>query len=321
MKKLLILGYSDFAKRVILPAVRRVPELSLVGIASKTGYREIPPTTQPYRSYEHAIESSGADTIYISLHNSAHKQWILFALNHGINVICDKPAFLASRDARTAARMAHKKHLFLVESLPFLYHRQHRELKKRIIRSKSKTLMITIQFGFPALPFKNFRNDPRLGGGCLADIGPYLVATGHYYIGTYPSRIFTTGRMNARGVIDQAMICMEFKDGGMLMGAIGFGRTYNAHLEVWSESLLADLHRPFSIRDNEPNIITLRKNNRHSQIAITPDSAMIHFLRRVARGDIRKTFPPSTIVSQAVALEAITRSFLLQRPVVPNYET
>ena len=48
-----------------------------------------------YKSYDFAIKTTKAKTVYISLINSEHFKWALKSLNSGKNVIVDKPLTLS----------------------------------------------------------------------------------------------------------------------------------------------------------------------------------------------------------------------------------
>ena len=224
--KVLILGYSSFAKKTVIPALLKHSKFELVGVASKSGSGEI----VTFNDYGEAIKKSECDVVYISLANSLHKKWILESLLFGKSVIVDKPGVLNGSEALECVRKAGKK-LLIYESLPYLFY------KKQKIGNLS---FINANFGFPELPKDNFRNFKKFGGGAVNDLGPYLVATGEYYFGGYPKKIYSTGSFKKRAVI------LDYGNDKILSGAIGFGLKYQNKLELWGENYYRKLERAFS---------------------------------------------------------------------------
>ena len=93
--KLLILGYSDFSKRRILPILGKKFYKINLGIASRTRFKkDTLKNILWFNDYKKAIELFQPDIIYISLPNSKHYYWSKYALKKKINVIVNKPIYL-----------------------------------------------------------------------------------------------------------------------------------------------------------------------------------------------------------------------------------
>lgn len=229
--KILILGYSAFAQKTVIPALLKHQKFELAGVASRSGSGE----RVTFRDYREAIKKSGCEVVYISLHNSLHKKWILESLKAGKHVMVDKPGVLNGKEASECVRQAGKKYL-IYESLPYLFHRKHKILKNEA----GNLSFINVCFGFPRLPKDNFRNFKNLGGGVGNDLGPYLVATGEYYYGGFPKRVCSAGGFEKKAVI------LDYGNGKILSGVIGFGLDYQNKLELWGEGCYHKLERAFS---------------------------------------------------------------------------
>ena len=256
--RIVLIGYSDFARRTIVPAIESLPALKLVGIASRSHARAIPLHIPAYRRYDRAIDQSQAHTVYISLHNSSHAKWIEYALSRGKHVIVDKPAVLTKREAQTCL-LASRGTLLLWESLPYLFHPQYQAIKTYLARTKSPIQSITAHFGFPMLAAHNFRNTLSLGGGCLYDIAPYLVSVGSHLTGRHPTRVHVRIlAKDRRGLPLRAAVEMTYPDTICLQGLIGFGLEYRNYLAIWGNNFLISLDRAFTLPPAQSNTVFLR---------------------------------------------------------------
>ena len=108
--RILILGSSALAKKRLLPAMAKLPEIDGVDVAS----RSAPDAT--FSDYETALAKSDAELVYISLVNSEHGLWVERALERGRNVIVDKPAVLDFEQARRLVELSRSRGLCLAEA-------------------------------------------------------------------------------------------------------------------------------------------------------------------------------------------------------------
>ncbi len=305
--KLLIVGYSRIAARAIIPALRGHPLVQLVGIASKRNYPKIPSPVAAYASYEEGMRLTPADTVYISLHNSAHFPLIMMALNRDKHVIVDKPSVLTKREARYCLTKAGKK-LFVLESLPYLEHPQYTVITRLLHTSPQ---LITAHFGFPRLPPSDFRNDPNLGGGVIADLCPYLSSLGQYFFkrrATHVSARILSYTAKRAPII--ATISISYGMNKMRLVIIGFGLNYHNHLELWGSSISISLTRAFTLPPNESNTISVNQRNSSKTITVPPADAFAQMFTRYAtiiqRG--QNATVHRQLFERSCILEAITTS-------------
>ena len=91
MKKtqLLILGYSSFLKRRVIPAIKKMKNIEYC-ICSKSNKINLEEKIL-FKDYNKALSKATASIVYISLINSLHYKYAKKALTKGFNVIVDKP--------------------------------------------------------------------------------------------------------------------------------------------------------------------------------------------------------------------------------------
>lgn len=315
MRRILLLGYSQIAQKRILPALNRHPHTTLVGIASKTNFYKIPKNLPAYKAYKEAIEKADCDTVYISLNNSAHFRWIRYSLEKGKHVICDKPAVLSKKEAEICYRLASDR-LIIFEAFPYLYHKQHDFLKMYLKTQDTPLQKVIAHFGFPPLNKQNFRNRYALGGGCIYDIGPYLLSVGQLYFETRAIKLYCSAYKGKYDVPISAEIIIYFGDNKILQGSIGFTLEYRNHLELWGQTFHFSLDRAFSIPPDFKNTIHYKIKDQKRLLPVDACDAFSEMLTHYnniidnkSYGDYNRMF-----LEQAIGLDTMNRSVLTGKP-------
>jgi predicted dehydrogenase len=142
-----------------------------------------------YGSAEELVGDPEIDCIYVATPHPVHFENCLLALNHGKNVLCEKPMAMNRREAETLFALAKEKGLFLMEGMwtRFLPNTQQvmRWLETGAI---GNVRFIDMQFSF-SVDMENPKPRlvlPEFGGGCLYDLGVYTVEMASWYAGANP---------------------------------------------------------------------------------------------------------------------------------------
>ena len=120
MKKiqLLILGYSSFVKRRVLPAIKKIQKIEYF-ICSKSNKINLKEKIL-FNDYDKALSKNTTNIVYVSLINSLHFKYAKKALTKGFNVIVDKPITTSIRETNKLLQIAKKK-LLRLPSLIFFH--------------------------------------------------------------------------------------------------------------------------------------------------------------------------------------------------------
>lgn len=177
---------NGFARAVILPCLRHLPEISLEGLSSPNLERArqtarefaIPRTAADHREI---LEQVRPDLVFVVTPPHRHEEMACDALQAGCHVICEKPMALdAGGSARMlAAARARPRQLALIDhELRFLPAR--RELK-RLLREGSLGRCLRADYSLhttsrrdPSAPW-TWWSDAGQGGGILGAIGSHAV--------------------------------------------------------------------------------------------------------------------------------------------------
>jgi len=320
MNRVLLLGYSRIAQKALIPAFKKSSSTELVAICSQSRFDSIPSQFQPYNDYKKAIDESGCDTVYISLYNNAHYDWLKYSLENGKNVIIDKPALLRSDQAKECYQLANNK-LIIFEAFPYLHHQQHKFLKSQISNQKTKPYSASVRFGFPALDVNDFRNDSdELGGGCIWDLGPYPVSAGEFYFDSRVEKVYGISQ-TTDNVSKSAAITIEYKSGQILQAIIGFQLEYQNSLELWGDGFYYSLNRSFTIPTDLINTINYKTHDQIEMLKVDPDDSFLQMLeeysRKVEEGDFSDN--NKKFLDRAIVLETINKSCKLGTQLTVEY--
>jgi predicted dehydrogenase len=166
-------------------------------------------------SYEALLADPAIDAIYLPLPNSMHAEWAIRAAAHGKHVLCEKPLALDAAEARAMFEAARRHGVKLLESYPWWFQPQTRELVALLEGGVVGTVrLVQASFGFTLPnPQTNIRLKPELGGGVLLDAGSYTLSVIRLAMGCAPARVRADATWADSGVDLSAMATLFFADG------------------------------------------------------------------------------------------------------------
>jgi predicted dehydrogenase len=172
-----VLGNAWIARDFMIPALERSEICQLAAVASRSKFpAEIAPNAVHYDSYEALLEDPTIDAIYVPTPNALHKKWTIAALEAGKHVLCEKPIACTAAEAEEMIAAAEKSGKLLMEAFMYRYGGKFRKMMEILqsgVLGKIKAVQgshgYTLDWASPA------REDPTLGGGCLYDVGCYVV--------------------------------------------------------------------------------------------------------------------------------------------------
>ena len=245
--KLLLLGFSNIARRRILPAARAAG-FDAIDVASRSAASHnltLLNVDAVYDDYESALDRSRADLVYVSNVNSIHGPLAEAALERGFHVVVDKPAFLSLSESSRLAGLALEKRLCLAEATVWQYHpRIHAAFE--MFEEAGRAEHIVSSFSYPPMPEKDFRYNASLGGGALLDLGPYAMTPARLFFRSVPQSMaaFCT---SFKGAAETAFsMAAIYPSGRSLVGSFGFTSGYINRMDIFGPGLAIGMDRVFS---------------------------------------------------------------------------
>ena len=172
-------GLGIHAKKRILPLLFAIDEIELVGVCSRN--RDVVEECADqwnccgWTDPEQMLRNNDVDVVYIATPIGIHFALAKQVLEAGKHAWCEKPVTCSYADTKLLVSIAQAKGKVLAESFMYLYHPQFQRVKKFIDDSEGVHSVIC-RFGIPTLNNPGFRNDPKLGGGALWDVGAYTAS-------------------------------------------------------------------------------------------------------------------------------------------------
>jgi D-xylose 1-dehydrogenase (NADP+, D-xylono-1,5-lactone-forming) len=195
-----IISTADI-NNIMIPAIRKNDRCEVLAISSRNienakSYASNKSILKYYGSYESLLEDKEIDAVYVSLPNGMHHEWCVKAARAGKHILCEKPLAISVEDCHEMINEANKHDVFLQEGFMYRYHPQTMKLKKLI--DQGSIGQLDYLYGVFSFPFKqaygnqlsiNYRLNSDLGGGCLWDIGSYVINYLRYLTNSEPIEV------------------------------------------------------------------------------------------------------------------------------------
>lgn len=277
--KLLIIGYSSFVRRRVVPSVKKNKKINYF-ICSKS--QKINPKERIlFNNYNQALSQVSPNIVYVSLINSLHFKYAKIFLNKGFNVIVDKPITSSLKKTKELLKIAKKKNLLLSEATLFNY---HKVFHKMINLSKGKNNILHIQsnFNVPETNFKNLKRFSKIKGDCEDDMAPYAASI---------IRLFTNNKLKKLNVskeyIKGSKYVKSFHVGAVLknclyLGNFGRSKKYTSQISFFTmDKIIISPQRAFALPSNKNLYITVKKKDKIKMIKIKKDDCIKNFFEEI----------------------------------------
>lgn len=314
MKRVGLLGCSDFALRRMLPALARTPGLTVAAVASRDPARAAQAArlhgAEALADYDALLEDPGVDAVYLPLPPALHAQWIERALDAGKHVLAEKPLTTDARRTAGLLALARAKRLALLENYLFPHHGQHRRVRELIDDGAiGQPRALCAVFAIPPRPPGDIRYRRDLGGGALLDVGGYPVRAAQLLLGT--GLDVTGARLRhdpARAVDTGGSALLTRQDGVTAQLTFGMEHFYSSRYEVLGSAGRIGLAHAFTPPADHVPVIRLETGQGVRELALEPEDQCAAAARAFLRAIEERAAPDPVIVRQAELIDTIRRA-------------
>lgn len=286
--RVLLLGYSDIARRRVLPALHRCG-VAHVDIASQGRAAAI---VRPdgigghdFTDYHTALAGSDAALVWVSTVNARHHALALAALGGGRHVVIDKPATTRTADTLALADLARARGLIVAEATVWAFHPVVTAIRDLFAQAGSVPTHLVAAFSYPPLDADNFRHSAALGGGMVMDLGPYAMSLGRVFLGAAPDQVQVAASADDGGFSLVAL----YAGGRTVAGRFGTGTGYVNRLTLLGPRVAVDVERIFSPPPDLAFTLAARVDNQPVTVAVAAADSFALFFNAVgaaiANGD------------------------------------
>lgn len=298
MKPLNIALWSvgEHANRNIIPAIEELKDVELVGAYTRSHeVRKNLRNLHFFSNVEEMLSCDSVEAIYISSPNSLHSEQIKLALKYGKNVLVEKTAFTCRSDAVDTISEANRAGLIVMEAFMYRFHNQFKELTKLISNEDyGKARFATVDFGFPHLLDTNIRYNKSLGGGALNDAGAYTLSMLNNLFSTCSLRHVVSGIGNeAKYGVDTTGYSIFKVDNLVINCRWAFGLSYRNQLDIWCDSGIIKVERPFSKPASYDSSIEVYQNGKVVNVIKSGQdnhfkNMIIYFMNEIRIGSLKE---------------------------------
>ena len=153
-----------------------------------------------YRSHKEVIDNEKLDIVSVCTYNKTHAECTIYALNAGVNVMCEKPMCVTTEEAVAMAKAAKEKKKKLSIGFQPRMDPNFQELKK-VVQSGELGKVYYVQTGggrtngIPTPFGTSFISEETAGIGAVGDIGCYSLDLVLNALG-YPKPLTVSGYLN-----------------------------------------------------------------------------------------------------------------------------
>lgn len=126
-----------------------------------------------YSDYKEMIEKENLDMVDVCTPSYLHADMSVYCLNHGLNVLCEKPMTLCGADADRVLAAAEKTDKFFMTAHVVRFMRAYAYLKKAVDEKKHGNLVRLDMKRVSSIPRWSWNNwflDEKLSGGVTTDL-------------------------------------------------------------------------------------------------------------------------------------------------------
>lgn len=221
--KLGVLGAGNFASAVMLPAMKKISAIELVGIASASG---APAQTAAGKfSFQYAtgdvdkiMSDPGNNTIAILTRHHLHAQQVIIALQAGKHVFCEKPLAITMDELESVFKV--------LENVPINsqllmvgFNRRFAPFSQRIktfLANRQEPLLARYRVNAGYLPPSHWLHDQNQGGGRIIGEACHFIDYLTFLVGAPPSSVAAFGLPDAgRYQEDNIHLVLNYPDGSL----------------------------------------------------------------------------------------------------------
>ena len=338
MIKLGIIGAGKICQGCHMPAYDKLDNVEIVAICDindekQKKAQERYPNARIYSDYEQMLDKESLDAVDICTPNNIHSKAAIYALNKGVNVICEKPDAINTEEAEKMQAAAEKSGKTLMVIRNNRYRASTKFLKQFIAEGKMGEIYAgrcgwIRRRGIPGWGGW-FTDKAQSGGGPLIDLGVHIIDLAMYLMGN-PRPVTVSGSTYSKfahtshsktDVEDLAMGFIRFDNGACLQIEFSWASNIECDqmfVELRGEkagSRMSGIDRKFEVFTEECGTNVTIKPSIDDYGGMPHHEGNIRHFIDVIEGKAEPDFTPVQGVNMVKILEAIYKSAELGREI------
>jgi len=267
-----LVGAGLFTKALLLPALSKVPGISLRGIATATGATANHMAKKfgfayDTTDYHRLLKDPDIEAVFVLTRHDLHAKMVIEALGAGKHVFVEKPLCLNESELKEIIS-SYFLRLTPHASQPLLmvgYNRRHAPLSLRVkefFGHRSSPLMINCRINAGSVPKNHWVHDPVEGGGRIIGEVCHFVDIVQYWTNSLVKQVYAqriSGGSHDLANSDNVSITLKLQDGSIgqiLYTAAGDKAFSRERYELFCENsvcVIEDFKEAFFVRSGSKN--------------------------------------------------------------------
>jgi len=236
-----LVGLGYYSTDLLAPGLQLTQHCELVGIVTgspekaekwKQQYKIAEKNIYNYSNFDSIANNPAIDIVYVVLPPSMHMEYSVRAAKAGKHVWCEKPMAMTVAECQSMIDACNKNKVTL--SIGYRVH--HEPNTQQIIQFRKdqkygKVLTVEAAAGYFDGRTNHWKQQKKLGGGAMYDMGVYPLNATRYATGLEPiavtARASTTRPQIYTEVEETMQFDLEFKDGVTAKCETSFGKGMN----------------------------------------------------------------------------------------------
>ena len=221
-----VLGAGNFATAVMLPALRKVPQIELVRIASGAGMHA--QTAAQKFGFQHTAENEEAifndpsvNTVAVLTRHDLHARQVIAGLQAGKHVFCEKPLALNEEElVEISSTLSSESTGWLAVG----FNRRFASLSRSLytfFEKRQEPLAISYRVNAGYIPLSHWTHDPEQGGGRIIGEGCHFIDFLTFLVGKPPVSV-TAQALPEAGKYRQDNVIMTFAFADGSLGTVSY---------------------------------------------------------------------------------------------------
>ncbi|MEM2050704.1 MAG: Gfo/Idh/MocA family oxidoreductase [Thermoproteota archaeon] len=224
-----------------------------------------------YGSYEAMLRENDLDLISVCTPPFTHRDIVMDVFKSNVNVFCEKPLALNSREAKEMVDEARKRGLYFGVDFQNRFLPQHVKAKEllnegaigRLIQARFRVGYDILEAVPPSAPMREWLfNREKSGGGVLMDIGSHWIDLLRMFVGSEARSVSAeiSSNIEGIGVEDNAMVLILFENSVHALVDV----SWTQQNEQWPVELYGD-QGTVLCNLGENKIVLYTRNRRYSE--------------------------------------------------------
>ena len=234
-----LMGLGYYSRDVLAPALQLTQQSVLTGIITgtpekavewKAKYHLADKNIYNYTNFDEIANNPDIDVVYVVLPPSMHAEYTIRAAEAGKHVYCEKPMAMTVEECQAMIDACNKNKVKLS-----IGYRMHHEPNTRDLMQMAKSkpygkiTHVHAEAGYRENRTTHWKQQKKMGGGCMLDMGVYPLNALRYATGMEPiavtAKASTTRPEIYHEVAETMHFDLEFPGGLMTKGITSFGQS------------------------------------------------------------------------------------------------